>query len=257
MENCTLLSLPAEVRLNIYSYLFDDTSIHIDSCTTAEQTPIKSRNRQPALAPLLQTCRFLRHEAEPSYFSRVKVCSDIYQGIPPTNLLNWLHDIGEHNVQLLRKFELRWNNYVNVSLDLKHNTPSAITTDTTQQETKESIVEKIWDLTKTGETLLSSPNIPTPEHMARLSKDNPTTSTHVSEKHTLSIKGAPRITCPELYWKLHGTQEYCSALSTQLSPRLAATLEQRPQLNLTVEEIRHFLADVDTHASSLRWLWYW
>jgi hypothetical protein len=256
MDSPTLLSLPAEVRLNIYSFLFEDSSIHIDS--NASSKP--GRQGNPVLAPLLQTCKFLRSEAEPSYFSRVTVCSDIYQGVPPTGLINWLRDIGEINVSLLRKFELKWNNYVNITLDLKHNaiiTPETILSQIESQQP--AMEERCIDLTKSFDSESPTPMpISSPEHISRLLSSNPTTSTLLSANHTLSIKGIPRLTRPELYWKLHGTQEYCSALSSYVSPRLAATLEQRTKkLHLTVEEIQGFVADVDLHAGHLRWLWYW
>ncbi|KJX99623.1 hypothetical protein TI39_contig354g00028 [Zymoseptoria brevis] len=244
--------MPAEVRLNIYSYLFEDASIHIDSSTSSTK-PVRGR---PVLAPLLETCTFLRNEAGPSYFSRVKVCSDVYQGVEPTGLLNWLHNIGDSNVTLLRKFELRWNNYVEVTLDLQHNDIASSST-STQQVSAEPVFGKILDLTKSVTKSYSAPNIPTTEHMAHLSTHNSTTSTQVSSRHTLSIKGVPRITCPELYWKLHGTQEYCAALTKQVSPRLTATLDGRPRLHLTLEEIAHLVMDLDMHAAHLRWLWYW
>ncbi|SMQ53293.1 unnamed protein product [Zymoseptoria tritici ST99CH_3D7] len=252
MESSTLLSMPAEVRLNIYSYLFEDASIHIDSSTSST----KPGRGRPVLAPLLETCTFFRNEAGPSYFSRVRVCSDVHQGVEPTGLLNWLHKIGDLNVKLLRKFELRWNNYIDITLDLEHNAIPARNT-SIQEEPAEPLLEKILDLTKNPIEPYSALTIPTPEHMAHISTHNPTASTQVSSHHTLSIKGVPRITCPELYWKLHGTKEYCAALTKQVFPRLAATLKGRPRLHLTLEEIAHFVMDLDMHAAHLRWLWYW
>lgn len=251
MSSPSLLSLPAEVRLNIYSYLFDDVSLHIDQHTAS---PHPKQQQKPALAPILRTCRYLRDEASPSYFSKVKVHVAVRKAVPCTSLVHWLESIGEHNVRLLRNITIRWDNYVDINLELnKSGRPSSkdiiASMQTQVQPTSES--------SKAETPVIELPSIMLGEEfLFEAPRINPTTSIQTGQKHTLTMKGISDDPGRKEFWAKHGTAEFCNTLSTYLSPRIGATLENRP-LYLSSIELVHFVEDACNHAASLRWLWYW
>lgn len=234
MSTPSLLSLPAEVRLNIYSYLFEDESLHIDSCIDTQHMQTKQR-QGPALAPILRTCRYLRDEASASYFSKVSIHLNVRKGIPATGLIQWMDSIGESNVRLLRNLTMRWENYVDISLELHRNTRGM---------SKDIAAKELPTIMLGSEVLFQAPI------------HNPTTSTRVGQKHILSMRGISNNEDRREYWKVNGTTEFCNALSRYLSPRIGATLEHRASY-MTSREIVEFVDDASSHAASLRWLWYW
>ncbi|KAF2170809.1 hypothetical protein M409DRAFT_63866 [Zasmidium cellare ATCC 36951] len=220
MSQSTLLSLPAEVRLNIYSYLFADEWVYIDPCVYTSPSQRRNRKQQYG-APLMQTCRQLRDEASPYYFANVRVCFDVCKSIQPVGLINWLDDIGTANVKLLRHFEMRWSDYVDIKLDL----------------TRKPANPRRNTITKAEEDT------------------NSTKKTQLGTKHVLTVQGIPEHE-PE-YWKRMGTSEFCDVLSKQLSCRLERLLGAREGLYLSLGEVLEFVAEADGHAGALRWLWFW
>ncbi|KAK4501466.1 hypothetical protein PRZ48_007275 [Zasmidium cellare] len=219
MSQPTLLSLPAEIRLNIYSYLFASEWVYIDPCVYTSPTQRRTRNQQYG-APLMQTCRQLRDEASPYYFANVRVCFDVCKSIRPVGLINWLDDIGSSNVKLLRHFEMRWSDYVDIKLDLTR-TPLQPTTTT-------------------------EPSLP---------DISSTKKTHLGTKHILTVQGIPEHE-PE-YWKRMGTSEFCDVLCKQLGWGLERLLASREGLGLSEAEVVEFVREADGHAGALRWLWFW
>lgn len=173
----------------------------------------------------MQTCRQLRDEAGPYYFTNVRVCFDICKSIRPIGLINWLDDIGAANVKLLRHFEMRWSDYVDIKLDLTRHARSA--------------PKRIETSIPKGEAPLDI---------------NSTKKTQIGDKHVLTIQGIPEHE-PE-YWKRMGTSDFCDVLSRQLSSRLEGLLKHGG-LYLTVNELVGLVAEADGHAAALRWLWFW
>ena len=72
---CTLLGLPAEVRLNIYSHLFDEQQVFVDAgnlAGPAVMLPTRATpTRIPDSAQVLRTCKTLRAEAEPLLYQHL------------------------------------------------------------------------------------------------------------------------------------------------------------------------------------------
>lgn len=258
MSSPSLLSLPAEVRLNIYSHLFDDEHLCIDQQSETSQP---KQYRQPALAPILRTCRYLRDEASPSYFSKVKVHFAIRKAVPSTSLIHWLDSIGESNVRLLRDITLRWENYVKIKLELNRNA-RAVSNDTIASMAAGSLEMGCKGQSKLDNGRASLPFIEMPSIMLgervlfKAPTFNPTTTTRVGEKHILTLEGVSDAPDRNDYWKANGTAEFCETLQKHLSPRLGATLANRRPY-LSSRELVEFVDDASSHAASMRWLWYW
>jgi len=258
MSTPSLLSLPAEVRLNIYSHLFDDEHLYIDPQT---ETSLPKQQHLPALAPILRTCRYLYDEASPSYFSKVKVHSTIRKAIPSTSLIHWLDAIGEHNVRLLQNITLRWENYVDINLELNRNA-RAVSNDTIASMVAGNFQvgsegKHNPDNCKTAAPCIEMPSIMLGEEVLfKAPTFNPTTTTRVGEKHILTMKGVSDAPDRIDYWKANGTAEFCETLTKYLSPRIGATLASRRPY-LSSRELIEFVDDASSHAASMRWLWYW
>ncbi|EME82417.1 uncharacterized protein MYCFIDRAFT_175959 [Pseudocercospora fijiensis CIRAD86] len=115
-DDANFLSLPVEVRLHVYSYLFQNEWIYINPRT--ETSPLRQQHDPgQCIAPLLYTCQQIREEASQIYFSNLKIFLDIHT-FNSNGLREWLQHIGETNVRHLRHFNVRWNNYVDISIDL-------------------------------------------------------------------------------------------------------------------------------------------
>ncbi|GIZ47974.1 hypothetical protein CKM354_001104900 [Cercospora kikuchii] len=256
-----LLSLPAEVRLIIYSFVLTDEWTYINSCGSTSQ-PLQdqpSRNRLPSL---LRTCQLLRQEATAVYYSNLQVHFDICNGIIPLELITWLDEIGETNAALLRHFELRWGNYADISLDLrcrtskpkpssKNNRSEAILIQTYHRRLSAVIQQSLSHKTSRHDRQLFLP-------LLQLATGNPTTSIQRGKKHTLSVKGVPLATAihPCEFWEINGTAEFCRILSKSLSDWLEDNLTSRGVFK-DVECIMEFVTLANEHASALRWLGYW
>lgn len=261
MSTPSLLSLPAEVRLNIYSFLFADECLSIDPPANTSQLQTK-QHRQPALAPILRTCRYLRDEASPSYFSKVKVHFNVRKGVPPTSLIHWMDSIGEANVKLLRNLNMRWENYVDISLELKRNA-HAVSKDMTRRTSLGTPALKAHgqmssnNVVKAAAVPIEVPSIMLGTQLLfKAPAHNPTSSTQVGQRHILTMKGVPTSADREAYWRSNGTAEFCDTLTRYLSPRISATLENRG-LYMSSGELVEFIGDASSHAASMRWLWYW
>ena len=72
----------------------------------------------------------------------------------------------------------------------------------------------------------------------------------------VTVKGVADGRQPE-YWERLGTAPFCDAMSAVLAQRLRVLLETRAKPFLTTEETKRMVAEIDEHASSLQWLWYW
>lgn len=84
----SLLGLPTELRLEIYTHLF--TSPYSTTLTT------------PTLHPLLRTSRLLRQEALPVFLSLTNFNAHLDDG-PPTPLARWLVTLGKQKCLWLRQ----------------------------------------------------------------------------------------------------------------------------------------------------------
>ena len=80
MPSTSLLDLPAEVRLNVYSHLFKDQRIFIDAGNYSglqsmlpihRATSHNSSSSPPESAQLLQVCRTLHNEAQPLLYEHL------------------------------------------------------------------------------------------------------------------------------------------------------------------------------------------
>lgn len=176
----------------------------------------------------MQSCRQLRDEASPYYFANVLVCFDVCKSLRPVGLINWLDDIGTANVKLLRHFEMRWSDYVDIKLDL------------TRKPTAPRLISTTDDAVK---PVLNDNDI------------SSTRRTQTGSKHIITVQGIPEHE-PE-YWKRMGTSDFCDVLSRQLSARLERLLGEREGLGLSLGELVEFCAEADGHAGALRWLWFW
>ncbi|KAM3418027.1 hypothetical protein BST61_g6237 [Cercospora zeina] len=290
-----LLSLPVEVRLIIYSFIFADDWTYFNSCDPTSE-PFQIQDPPDRLPPLLRTCQLLRREAAASYYSSLQVHFDIYNGIIPTEFINWLDNIGETNAALLQQFEIRWGNYADISLDLRHKPSKPRSTSKSRSNQSDTILIQTYHRRLSAllqqhrqrTTITSKPSSsPSPHHtninkqlffipllqLSPTTNPNPTTSFQNGTNHTLTIKGVPLSTpaaiLPAEFWEINGTAEFCRILAKSLSD----WLEDRLNLNLTssskwnggggrrgfvgIENIVEFVSLVDEHASALRWLGFW
>lgn len=120
-DHLTIFCMPTEVRLRIYSYLFHNEWLYIDS--SLPNSPPRQQQRQlqrrgPCVPPLLRTCRLVAIEASQAYYSNLHVYLDISTATRLHGFNNWLHKIGHVNVRHLRHINIRWENYVDISIDL-------------------------------------------------------------------------------------------------------------------------------------------
>ncbi|PIA91475.1 hypothetical protein CB0940_09867 [Cercospora beticola] len=256
-----LLSLPAEVRLNIYSFVFTDEWTYVNSCDSTSQ-PMQDQPSRNRLPPLLRTSQLLRQEATAVYYSNLQVHFDICNGIIPLELVTWLDDIGETNASLLRHFELRWGNYADISLDLRHkaskpkpssknNRSDAILIQTYHRRLSAVIQQTLSHKTSRHDRQLFLP-------LLQLATGNPTTSIQRGTKHTLSVKGVSLATAihPCEFWEINGTAEFCRILSKSLSDWLEDNLTTKGAFS-GIESIMEYVTLANEHASALRWLGYW
>lgn len=101
----------------------------------------------------------------------------------------------------------------------------------------------------------------------------PPSCTRSGRNHVVTVKGIPGPGQQD-YWKVMGTDEFCTALCESLSQRLdqvcggggdrgvgggkaTGTGAGTGTLGLTAKEIRGLIQYADEHASGLRWLWFW
>ncbi|KAK4621553.1 hypothetical protein CLAFUW4_07212 [Fulvia fulva] len=245
-----LLDLPAELRNNIYTHLFSNEWLYIDPCvyTSAPRTCTCDQRHGTSI---LQTCRQLRREAMAVYFANVKVSFDVCRSIPPLGLINWLDDIGEENSKLIRRYRMRWNNYVDISLDLGRYAmgPSKPPVLNPRSGNHPSISNLKSTDTKSPYFLYRDP-----QDKAQPST-NPTRSIRTGEKHCITVQGTP-VYGPE-YWDRMGTADFSNTITWVLSQRMEEVLKDRSGLYLTKQDLVEFVIDADQHGSGLRWLWFW
>ncbi|EME43438.1 hypothetical protein DOTSEDRAFT_72732 [Dothistroma septosporum NZE10] len=246
----TLLDLPAELRISIYTLLLADAVAYIDPCvyTSAPRAHTRDQQRRAAIT---QTCRMLRHEAMPIYFSIVKVSFDVSRSMAPLGLINWLDDIGEENSKLIRHFRMRWNNYVDISLDLGRQ--EGVRARHVRQSPRLGAHKSFGSLgTANAESSHYLGNDSLDQALALV---NPTRNIRTGEQHCIIVEGT-RVYGPE-YWDRMGTVDFSSTLAWILSQRMNEVLNRRNGLYLTKRDLIDFVIDADEHGSGLRWLWFW
>lgn len=113
----SLLSLPPELRLRIYTYLWP-------SPLTPRRPSRYGDHAITARGALLRTCHFLRAEASPAFYGSLDITYalsgwDIW-GDQPFRMLDWLRGLGEANVRSLRRLTVRYlfRSYEYVQIDL-------------------------------------------------------------------------------------------------------------------------------------------
>lgn len=252
----TLFSLPIEVRHIIWAQLFADDWIYIDPCIETSQL----QKAQPIPA-ILRTCRQIQQEAAPLYYSNVQVHFDICKRTGPISLINWLESIGEANAVLVRHFKMRWNNYCDVTLDLRGRPYMPIPTRTKSQHDAVQMYtyqKRVTSLLQQSTTSVSGQDERLYIPLLQLSTANPTISTESSSGHSLSIQGVPLSTAvsPAEFWELHGTAEFCRILSKSLSAHLEDSLSPSGAFR-GIADIVEFVTLADEHSSALRWLGFW
>jgi hypothetical protein len=143
MISSHFLSLPTELRYQIYAYLYygericleDNDSSHDSSLkrTTASSSSITrtcpsddakpnpdppTSRRQNHIPPLFLTSHLIAQESRPIYFSSLTLQCTLQGRSSPPQLSRYLTSIGESSIRLLRHFRFRWDNYVEISIDL-------------------------------------------------------------------------------------------------------------------------------------------
>ena len=114
---CTLLGLPTEIRLNIYSHLFEEETVLLDAGNHAgPSVALPARTlpaRSPESAEILRTCKSLRGEAQPLLYQKLtfRVTNNNFAGSLPYRLTDGLaiidhvkHLIWELHCDFLKKF---------------------------------------------------------------------------------------------------------------------------------------------------------
>jgi hypothetical protein len=143
MASSHFLSLPTELRFQVYAYLFAGERIclggegdrsHDASHKTMTTTSIpklssdgdeESTCHKPTttssntyLPPLLFSSRLIALEARPIYFSALTLHCALQGRSPNPHLSSYLQAIGEESTRLLCHFTFHWDNYIEISLDL-------------------------------------------------------------------------------------------------------------------------------------------
>ncbi|KAK4622171.1 hypothetical protein CLAFUW4_07211 [Fulvia fulva] len=109
--NSRLLSLPAELRLNIYRELL--TPQEIVSRRQGRDIPDVEIN-EPAI---LAVCRLLRQEAEPIFYDDLKLVLDSTNLFdPPRDIMRSLDLIGEAQLQQIRRIDIPFGGKIFISI---------------------------------------------------------------------------------------------------------------------------------------------
>lgn len=249
-SSASLLNLPTEVRLIIWSYLFVDEWVYISPCNSTPE-PHKPLHHQEHLPAIMRTCYELQQETAPVYYSSVHVHFDVLPGVRPMCLAHWLDDIGEAYARLVKNFQIRWNSYVDVSLELN---PSGSSRNSSiyRRMRAEDDDEKI-----SGYYQQHHHNHH--QRLAEISLQNkksnnnsiiePPTAIHIAPTYSLGIQAVipppfffqfffspktttsttrPKVSAPgplhhpAQFWKLHGTADFCRTLTHNLARELSS-----------------------------------
>lgn len=245
-SSASLLNLPTEVRLIIWSYLFVDEWVYISPCTSTPE-PHKPLHDQEHLPAIMRTCYELQQETAPVYYSSVHVHFDVLPGVRPLCLVHWLDDIGEAYARLVKNFQIRWNCYVDVSLELN---PSGSSRNSSiyrrmrsEDDDEDNDDEKISGYHQHQHNRH--------QRLAEISLQNkksnnntiiePPTAIHIAPTYTLRIQAvipppfffqfffSPKTSSnldplhhPAQFWKLHGTADFCRTLTHNLARELSS-----------------------------------
>lgn len=245
--------------MTIYSYLFADEWVYISPCDQVPefQLPLHQQEHLPAI---VRTCQELQEEAIPVYYSSVQVHFDMFEGSRPTHLIGWLNDIGSTNAKLVQHFEMRWNNYADITLDLQSHRSRLHRTqaedDAVKIYTYHQHLSTFLQHIKSTKRRNGMQQLYTP--LLQLRTSNATTSTHFATSYDLEVKGVPLSTAlhPSEFWSINGTAEFCRTLSRSLADWLDHILTARGAFE-SVGDLVDFIMLADDHASALRWLGYW
>ncbi|KAF2170979.1 hypothetical protein M409DRAFT_18951 [Zasmidium cellare ATCC 36951] len=109
----TLLSLPPETRLNIYTTLFPPLKLHL--------TPLTPSNPLPE-PPILHTTSLLRSEALPIFYSAIEVhIPTFHRTTPPERVGVLIGKIPEGQIKQIRRFVVPWTLRFEVTVQLSPN----------------------------------------------------------------------------------------------------------------------------------------
>lgn len=249
-SSASLLNLPTEVRLIIWSYLFVDEWVYISPCDSTPE-PQKPLHHQEHLPAIMRTCYELQQETAPVYYSSVHVHFDVLPGVRPMCLAHWLDDIGEAYARLVKNFQIRWNCYVDVSLEL--NTSGSSRNSSfyrrmrAEDDDEDNDDEKISGYYQQQQQHHNHHHQRLAEISLQNKKSNnntiiePPTAIHIAPTYTLGIQAvipppfffqfffSPKTSStrgplhhPAQFWKLHGTADFCRTLTHNLARELSS-----------------------------------
>ncbi|KAF1822982.1 uncharacterized protein K489DRAFT_410073 [Dissoconium aciculare CBS 342.82] len=116
------LGLPTELRFQIYTYLYTGERAcfghhgRLRKVKASDETP--SRLAFDDTPALFLVSRHIASEARSVYFSNVTLQCGLEGRSESPQLSRWLINIGDESSKLLRHFEFRWDNYVDIAIDL-------------------------------------------------------------------------------------------------------------------------------------------
>ncbi|CAK4018189.1 Hypothetical predicted protein [Lecanosticta acicola] len=219
----TLQGLPAEIRLQIYSFLFADTTASRKKFL--KQYPV-SRDYPTNIS---RTCKQLRDESVPAFYRNVKVCLEIGEKLPDYDLTHCFREIGADNARLLRRFEFRWWGYVDIGVCIARGSGRAA------PQTRTSSVGRI----------LRMMEIPNVEAMTGIIEE-PASGTRAGRTHLLTVSGIRRDLCEQRRLEI---AVFCGHASTALSRLLDGILDGGMQLS--THDIDRFCREAQEVCSDL------
>lgn len=242
-SSASLLNLPTEVRLIIWSYLFVDEWVYISPCNSTPE-PQKPLHHQEHLPAIMRTCYELQQETAPVYYSSVHVHFDVLPGVRPMCLAHWLDDIGEAYARLVKNFRIRWNCYVDVSLELNpsgSSRNSSIYRRMRAEDDDEKISGYYQQQQHNHHQRLAEISLQNKKSNNNNTIIEPPTAIHIAPTYTLRIQAvipppfffqfffSPKTSSsrgplhhPAQFWKLHGTADFCRTLTHNLARELSS-----------------------------------
>lgn len=251
-----LLDLPAEIRLHIYSYLFNEV-VTVETVVTRSGVTKERHVSKDYPTALSKTCTKLRDESVPVYYRHISIHTQIRERQLPVGLSWYLQTIGKENVRSLRRFELRWNGYVHISFE--------ITRHALRRYERMGRKDMEYGSTPRVKRLLRIMEMPNSEAMmipTNLSTRRgwvvatPPSMTRAGKTHILTVKGVKYHTCDSnRLWRLTNTPRFCEEMSQEFSDLLEELLDGGLQLG--IQDVVKFCREVDRLSieQMRRWSW--
>lgn len=231
----TLLSLPAEIRLHVFSFLFNEV-VTIETIVTCSGVTKERQVSKDYPTALSKTCTQLRDESVPMYYGHIKIYTKLRSRQLPVGLIRYLHTIGQENARLLRRFQLRWSDYVDISFEITRHALARF----------ERIEHKDLEYGSTPHVkrLLRNMEMPNSEAMMvpvslstrrrRWVVATPPSMTRAGKTHILTVEGVRYHNCGDSsrFWRLVNTPRFCEEMSQEFSDLLGALLDGGLQLGI-------------------------